>query len=294
MKRYLIGAAVVALLSAPAVHAQPATPAKICTGQKDGKYFGVGVELVGRLKSIIEFGPDPARAVVETEGSVDNLRRVARGECSFALVQKDALKSFEVYEPTIKLEVRRVVEVYAEFVHFICNKNKVSGRITELLDNKGKNTVAVGHPGSGPHATWSAITKIEPRYGRDKGPRTVELGGIEALVEVEEGRVDCMLYVAGLNAGFIQDVNKNSRGQLRLLEFNDKDFVPKGVIDNTPIYTLAELPKSGHYSNITGYSKPETITTPATLVVSQRWYEENRSKYNSMLGDLRRWLAERK
>jgi TRAP transporter TAXI family solute receptor len=293
MKRYLIGVALAALVSSPAVAGE--TP-NICTGDKSGKYFATGVDLVQRLGSqgIVNFGADPKRAVLVTDGSIDNLRRLVRGECQFAIVQKDALVAFGQYEPTAKLDVRRVVELYPEYVHFLCNKDHISGRVTTLLDNKGKNTVAIGEPGSGPHATWTALAKIEPRYNREKGPRTVEVGGIEALLEVEEGRIDCMVYIAGLNTKFIQEVNAAANGRVRLIDFDDRDFVKRGQVDGTPVYAAGVFPTSGHYKQITGWGSTNTITTAATLVVSQRWYEENRSKYNSMLGDLRRWLAERK
>jgi TRAP transporter TAXI family solute receptor len=299
MKRYSHGLAVaaIALLSSAAVSAQQAGPSpKICTGSKDGRYFGVGVELVQRLGAagIVQFGADPKAAVLETAGSVDNLRRLSRGECQFALVQKDALISITQYEPTMRLDVRRVVEIYPEYVHLLCNTSKINGRVTALRANRGKNTIAIGEPGSGVHSTWTAITKIEPRYNRENGPRQLELGGVEALIEVEEGRVDCMLYVAGLNTAFIKELNSSARGKIKLVSFDDKDFLKRGEVDGTPVYSAGEFPTGGNYSRITGWSSPDTITTPATLVVSQAWYAENRRAYSSLLGDLRRWLAERK
>lgn len=259
---------------ATAAEAKPTL--RLCTGKEGGNYYKAGYILANQMQGSIKILP------TKTDGSIDNLRKVTAGECDGAIVQKDALISFKEYEPKAQLEVKRVIELYPEYVHFICNRDKFDSRVTKLMNDK-TTKVAIGETGSGQNATWRAMTVIEPRYATVP---TVNLDVDEALVEVEEGRVPCMVYVSGLNSRVIKDANVSKGGKLALMNFDDADF-SKIKVEDTPVYEKAKLPTNGNYSNLTGWTKPNTITTAATLVVSKAWYDANKSSYGSYLREFR-------
>ena len=272
-----------AFLSVSSASAQ--TPElKLCTGQKELNYYNVGFFLAEQLRSTVTIKP------VITEGSMENMRRVANGECDGAIVQKDALVGARKIDPALSYDIKRVMELYDERVHFVCNTTKFDDRVTKLMNNN-KIALAVGSTDSGPNLTWQSMLDIEPRY---KSVPVQFIGGQEALQEVIDGTVPCMLVVAGLNSGFIKDVN-DAAGQgakLRIMNFDDADFTgsAKAQVEGTPIYSKAELPKSGNYGNLTGWSRPDTISTPATFIVSNKWYNANRTVYGNLLKNTRTLL----
>ncbi len=272
--KFLSIAAALALFTLP-VQAQPVM--KLCTGSEAGNYTKVGYHLAKQLGSSVKI-----EVVSPTEGSIDNLNRVSEGQCDAAITQKDALISFKEFYPKAQLTVRRMVELYPEYVHFICNKDKFSGTVTSL---KGRKDVklAIGEPGSGPNSTWKTIVELDPKY---KEVPTSNIGGDEALIEVEEGRASCMIWVSGQNSRLIKDANNSNKGKLFLADFDDKQF-SRLVVEETPVYEKAELPKSGNYSKLTGWSKPDTISTQATIVVSNKWYEANKSRFGALARDFR-------
>lgn len=266
----------------PAKAEEVVPTASFCGGPDGGRYNGVAVDVAQHLKGIVTIPKDKIRS---TAGSVENLMAVEDGGCDMAIVQKDTLMSYSTYRPTSRLAVKRMLELGEEWVYFICNAKAFDGGVKSL---KGKEwPIAVGDRQSGTEATWRTVSKVDPGYGSLKA---VNLGGYEALVEVEEGRIPCMLWVSALKSGFIEDAASTGRN-IHLLNFDDKEFVSKGAVDGTPIYDIASFPSQAAIKKLNGsgiLSNTSTIRTPMTLVVSMKWYEANRSSYVKALAELRR------
>jgi TRAP-type uncharacterized transport system substrate-binding protein len=94
MRSILIAAAIAiagaSALTACKVHAQTAPPFKLCTGRDDGNYFKAGHELRKRAGNV---------EVLTSQGSLENLDRLVKGECQGAFVQSDALLVYSAPEP---------------------------------------------------------------------------------------------------------------------------------------------------------------------------------------------------
>jgi TRAP-type uncharacterized transport system substrate-binding protein len=256
--------------------------ATFCGGPEGGRYNALAVDIAQHLKGIVAI---PKDKIKPTAGSVENLMQIEDGGCDMAIVQKDTLVSFNTYRPVSRLAVKRMLELGEEWVYFLCNAKAFDGGIKSL---KGKDwPIAIGERQSGTEATWRTVSKVDQGYA---SLRPVQLGGVEALVEVEEGRIPCMLWVASTGSSFIQDAAATGRN-IHLLDFDDKEFVSKGQVDGTPVYDLAQFPTRPEIKALHGtgtLNNTETIRTPMTLVVSVKWYEANRPAYIKALAELRR------
>src|SRR3954470_8711526 len=121
------------LMSAPALAQKPTM--KICSGPDGGNYQRAAREVVNQGKDRIDF------TIVDSKGSVDNLDKLASGECDAAPVQNDA---FRVYKQKYQKDagnLERAGPLYREYVHLICNRKNGISRVTDLWD--GKVTVAI-------------------------------------------------------------------------------------------------------------------------------------------------------
>ena len=114
---------------APAARAQaPGKPTKpkvtFCTGQKDGKYEELG-------KTMRTYVRSAELEIVNTEGTLDNLERLAAGACQVAVVQPDGLTVFK-RQSGKSLDAEFISKAHPEFVHLYCNKDSGVDRITDL------------------------------------------------------------------------------------------------------------------------------------------------------------------
>ena len=82
---FIAFAAVVPALMPARLGAQDARMA-LCSARQDGVYY-LAAEQIGRSLR----NPELEVRAIETKGSLDNLKRMARGDCDAAIVQRDAL-----------------------------------------------------------------------------------------------------------------------------------------------------------------------------------------------------------
>ena len=280
----LLSTAVLAGFSG-AVQAQSVPKATLCTGPTSLRYFTVGQQLVAQFRGIVDL------KVVESTGSIENLDRISdpkrADRCDMALTQGDALIAYPKLDPAASFSVKVVQPLYQEPVHFICNTDRAKG-VDRVVDLMKRNDVrlGIGEPGAGTQATWATAVSIEKRY---ETVPTVPVGGDEGLSDLISGKIGCMIVVAGQNSRLIQDANEAAKrgAHLSIINYDDRD-IKNAVYDGMKVYEETELPKSGNYYYLTGHSKPDTLSTPATLVVSQDWYAANKGRtYNDLLRAVR-------
>ena len=277
MKKWLIGCAVVAL-SAGAVLAQGQPGFRLCTGGEAGNYFKAGHLLKSKATSV-------ALDVISTQGSLDNLDRIVRGECDGAFVQSDALLVYSSRNARAISSLERAGVIYQEHAHLVCNRAAGIGRIVDLTN---KNTVAVGPDGTGARTTWDAFVLADKkRYA----PVNIDTrSGVRALSAVADGsQVQCALWVGALNSSFIRD-DAQRHGDRVLLAGTDDGDMGKVAKDarGQPVYAYGEIP-AGTYPSIQkgglvyGTKAVGTITVDALLVASVAWIEKNERAYDGLL-----------
>lgn len=245
---------------------------RLCSGGKTGNYFYSASVIQSMAKGVLDI------EVVETQGSMDNLKRLTNGQCDAAIVQSDAQLVFAQENPGNALSVEPLAALYPEYAHLVCTKELGIDSITDL---KPTNKVLVGGLGSGSYVTWKSFAMAnKERYGK------IETGndtGAVALLKLKNGRdAQCMMFVTGLNSGTIKELDKNSAGKLTLVEIDDGRFDNAVDSRGEKVYKFSKIPATA-YPNLSNgsWGDWDTITVDATVVVNTDWINNNQSDYGT-------------
>lgn len=276
MKRLLFAAAA-ALLVPVAAQAQ-APSFRLCSGIDSGNYYKAGHILKSKSSSV-------AIDVVPTQGSLDNLDKLVKGQCDGAFVQSDAMLVFSARNAQAISSLERAGVLYQEQAHLLCNRGAGIGRVTDLTKS---NTVAVGPDGSGARTTWDAFVLADKaRYQ----PVNVDTrAGVRGLSAVADGsQVQCMLWVGALGSSFMKNDAQAQGDRIVLVGTDDWDM-GKVARDarGKEVYGYSEIP-AGTYTRIQpggmvyGTKAVKTITVDALFVASNAWINANETAYDKLL-----------
>lgn len=265
-----------ALAAAPAMAQQPTF--RLCTGSDAGNYFKAG-HLLKKVATSLKV------EVVPTQGSLDNLDKVTKGECDGAFVQSDALLVYSSRNAQALSAIERAGVLYQEHAHLLCNRSAGVDRVTDLTN---KNTVAVGPDGSGARTTWDAFVLADKkRYA----PVQVDArSGVRALSAVADGsQVQCLLWVGALGSSYLKNDAQQNGDRIVLAGTDDWDMgkVAKDA-RGKEVYGYSEIP-SGTYPRIQpggtlyGTKAVKTITVDALFVTSIAWIDANSGAYDRIL-----------
>lgn len=247
----------------------------LCTGPAGGNYERAAVEVVVQARDRLDVH------LIETRGSVDNLDKLAAGECDAAPVQADALKVYKARYAKDYGKLERMGPLYREYVHLVCNKKAGVSRVTEL--RSGKHVVAIGPSGSGSAVTWDGFGLADKGYL--KAP-TVPLAGPRALEKVKDGtEVQCMVFTAALNSPFVSGAVNDASDYVKLVEANDGDFDTSKDEKGQPLYAYVDIP-SGTYSKLQSAffgSSVATVAVEAVWVVRAAWIDANEKPYDWLI-----------
>lgn len=282
---------VLGLIAAAAfsMSAYAADSLRICTGGPNGGYFRTASQIASSLKGTMSI------EVVETNGSLDNLRKLEAGECDAAIVQSDAYGDYVSTRPTSTLNIERLTPLYTEYANLICNRNLGIDSVTDLRGNT-EVTVAVGPTTSGSAVTWRSLVKKSPDYATLKtNADPINNRTIAKLVDATD--IQCALFIAGLGTGTLLEVDANANGNLGLIAFDHGGFDdlidPKGK----RVYENSKIP-GGTYPNLQNYgffgsqSDIKTIRVQAVLIANVAWADANSSAYNDFAGAALQWVQQ--
>lgn len=270
--------------------AMAAEPLRICTGGETGKYFQTASEIGAQLKGVVPV------EVLATNGSLDNFQKLSNGECDAAIVQSDAYGIFTATKPTARLNIERVVPLYNEFVHLVCNRDAGINTVRDLLKNPDAR-VLVGPNGSGTSVTWETWGKQSEAYLK---VGTDPVGGTRAITQTVDGTdAKCFLFVAGLKSGTMMEVNELGNGSLGLVSVDDGAFDDVKDPKGQRVYEFTKIP-SGTYPNLQNYglfgsqSDIPTLTIGAVLIANTSWIDANPSAYDAFSKASIRWSQQNK
>lgn len=225
----------------------------IAGGGIAGIYYTYGKQYAEALRR--ELGVDVA--VAETDGSVDNLRRVAAGEALIGFSQADTAAdaisgagSFS--EP---LPLRAVARVYDESVQVVVPADSEVRSISELAGR----TVSLGSATSGVQVIASRVLEAS-----GVAPDQVDnpaLGLEASIAALRRGEIDGFFWVGGLPTPSIERLARIQ--PIRLLPI-EADTVSRVNARYAPVYRLTEFP-----IGISG-AEPQTstMTVPNYLVAA--------------------------
>ena len=232
------------------------------TGGTAGVYYPLGNEYARILQ---DTDADLKVNAVETDGSVDNLGRIAKGDAQLGFTQSntanDAVRGSGDFEEVGKLNnVGWMGQLYPEAAQIITLEKSGFNSVEDL---KGKK-IAVGAPGSG---TAAVAKLILDAYGFKEGDfEPYEESFADARSKVQDGNIDASIEILGVPAASLSELAANAK--VKLLPI-DKDKAEKIAAETE--YKAYEIP-GGSYD----FAKDpvQTVTVFASIVGSTNQISE--------------------
>ena len=229
-KLIVAGAAVAAMSSAPAAHAQQFI--NILTGGTSGVYYPMGVA-IGKIYG--EKIPGVKTQVQATKASVENLNLIEQGRGELAFTLGDSLKAAvegdaEAGFKTKLSKLRTIGAIYPNYIQIVATAE--SG-IKTLADLKGK-TLSVGAPKSGTELNSRAILAAAGMSYKDLG-KVEYLPFAESVDLMKNRQLDATLQSAGLGVASLKDLSSST--EITVVS------VPKEIVDKIgPPFVSVTIP----------------------------------------------------
>lgn len=228
-------------------------PFRLAGGSVTGVYYDYGQQLVQKLSD--DFDADVR--FIETNGSVDNLRRIAAGEAQLGFAQSDVVADAvagagEFGSP---LPIRAVARLYDEYVHVVVRDDSGIRHISDLTGRR----LSLGATGSGVSVV---ARRVLAASGVDESTVDDHRLGLDASIAALTGRrIDAFFWVGGLPTPGIERLA--AEVEIRLLSI-DADAVERAGLAHAGSYREAEFPV-GAYG---GDQPTAAMTVPNYLVTS--------------------------
>ncbi|MDQ1084097.1 MULTISPECIES: TAXI family TRAP transporter solute-binding subunit [Microbacterium] len=183
----------------------PAPPRRLILGcgEPGGSYLQFG-EL---LSSVARDAGGVEITALATEGSVENIALLGAGRVDLALSLADSAAVAATRDDLVA--IGRVYQNYLQ-----CIVRSASG-LTSLADLAGR-VVSLGAPGSGAAATASRLLDAGGLSTAATPPVTIERTFREAVVELEQGRIDAVFWSGGIPTPQIAELA--ARTSIRVLD----------------------------------------------------------------------------
>ncbi len=213
---------------------QTKTHLSIATGLKGGVYYPVGT---GLAKLISKHLSDVDAKVVETTGSVENVRLLHAGKVQLALTGPDT--AWYAYQGQLKginekVGIRALLALYSNYMHIVTLDG---AGIRSVADLRGKR-VSTGAAGSG---TETKGVRVMEAYGlttKDLKSQA-HLGVSESALALKDGKIDAFIWDGGLPTSAVAKLAATPGIKIRLLP--NADAVEKMVAKYGPFYFVGNI-----------------------------------------------------
>ncbi|MFF8321392.1 TAXI family TRAP transporter solute-binding subunit [Streptomyces bobili] len=154
------------------------------TGTTSGVYYEYGSRL---RTALAEDMPDLDVNLTASNGSQENVARVATGQADYTIAAADAVETYEREHPGASARLRGVARLYDDYVQLVVPRDS---DVRSVADLEGR-TVATGLPRSGVRLIAERVLKaagVDPAKditavseGIDTGPERLKQGKIDAF-----------------------------------------------------------------------------------------------------------------
>ena len=264
--------------SPPAARSGPLPKLKLCTGPKPNRYYRTGAAIAQLLTGVVDV------ELITTKGSWDNLRRLDKTprDCDAAIAQDDAFALYQFEKPNSVLAIERVVSLYPEYIHLLCNR---SAKLDDVFDLKpGRDMVLVNEFGSGTYITWTLFGKMNAFYSKVS---SIGVPIEEGLLKVVDGvAAQCMVMVAGLNVSTLIDAQRRFGDRLELIDISDKRLRKRVGRHKRRVYHQSTIDE-GVYNKLLDHDL-DTPAVDAVFFVSPEWKIRYPAEFQQLAGGLLR------
>ena len=228
-------------------------PHEIAGGFPSGIYYGYGQELATAMG---EGGVEIT--VVETDGSVENLRRVGGGESLLGFAQADTAADAVAGEGAFDqpMPIRAAARLYDEYVHVLVHAD---AEIDSLEDFAGRR-VSLGAEDSGVSVVASRVLEAAGVTVDDVDDAELGLDG--AISAMRRGTIEGFFWVGGVPTPGLDRLTETTPIRLIPIETAIAEEINAA---HGGVYRTAEFPV-GVYERT---SPTPTITVPNLLIASE-------------------------
>ncbi|MFD0352731.1 TAXI family TRAP transporter solute-binding subunit [Streptomyces sp. NPDC127110] len=228
------------------------------TGVRTGVYHRYGQLLEGALAQDM---PGVKVRLEPSEGSQQNLQRVAAGQADFTIATADAVAKYRADGKPGADRLRGCARLYDDYVQLVV---PAGSPVQSVRDLRGKR-VAVGQDGSGVRLVSERLltaAKLDPR----KDITAVGIGIDTMPAELEAGRLDAFFWSGGLPTAAVHELSE--RFDIRLVQLGD--LVEQLQASGSPAryYRAAVMPQDA-YTRARNTSAVATLAVPNLLVTRE-------------------------
>ncbi|UQX03316.1 TAXI family TRAP transporter solute-binding subunit [Streptomyces sp. RerS4] len=228
------------------------------TGVRTGVYHRYGQLLEQALAQDM---PEVRVRLETSEGSQQNLQRVAAGAADFTVATADAVAKYRADGKPGATRLRGCARLYDDYVQLVV---PAGSPVQSAHDLRGKR-VAVGQDGSGVRLISDRLlkaAKLDP--ARDITPVAI---GIDTMpAELEAGRIDAFFWSGGLPTNAVRELSE--RFDVRLVQLGD--LLERLQASGSPAayYRAAVMPQDA-YTRARNTSAVATVAVPNLLVTRE-------------------------
>lgn len=230
------------------------------TGVRTGVYQRYGVLLEEALRRDM---PELDIRLRTSQGSQENLARVASGEADFTVATADAVAKYQRDGLKGADRLRGCARLYDDYVQLVVPKDS---KIRSVADLRGRQ-VAVGQEGSGVRLVSNrllAAAGLDPE--RDVEPVSI---GIDTMPgRLEAGTIDAFFWSGGLPTSAVRDLSERMAVRLVPLGPDLVEALQKPG-DITRYYRSAVMPADA-YAKVSNQAAVPTVAVANLLVTTDR------------------------
>ncbi|MBY8881967.1 TAXI family TRAP transporter solute-binding subunit [Actinacidiphila acidipaludis] len=187
----------------------PHRPIFLATGVANGVYETYGKLLKTDLRTAL---PGVRVNLVQTEGSVDNIKRVVSGKADFTIAAADAVAS---YDGPGKKDLRACARLYDDYMQLVVPRDST---VTSARDLRGKR-VGIGQANSGVSLiARRLLTAAGLNVAKDV--KAVPVGIDQAPAMLLSGKLDAFFWSGGLPTATISAM-ANPVARIKLVQLGD-------------------------------------------------------------------------
>ncbi|MFH8732970.1 TAXI family TRAP transporter solute-binding subunit [Streptomyces sp. NPDC017964] len=229
------------------------------TGQRTGVYETYGNLLKTALGHDL---PDLDVRLTNSEGSQENVERVATGKADFTIAAADAVEKYKLQGGAGGDRLRGCARLYDDYVQLVVPR---SSSIRSVQDLRGRK-VAVGGKGSGVRLIAERVAKAAGLdLERDMKPVPTGIDGMPQALK--DGDIDAFFWSGGLPTNHVRKLSENY--PIRLVELGNLVDALHKQGGASRYYRAAVMPADAYPDAQQGVSVP-TLAVANLLVTTDR------------------------
>ena len=267
--RAAIGILVVLCPAIAGAAAAEKTTLRLATGSKTGVYYPIGFG----IKKVIEqaFPDEIAVEVVETSGSLDNLRLLDKEQVDLALVQNDSAYYFRYGEAMFCLPSSKalaIASLYTELIQIVATR---SSGIEHLDQLKGRR-VRTGSPPADISNSATLIFRLDGWEGSDLTDVRCEFS--EAREKLLSNELDAAVVTAGIPTPLF---TRKEEDGVALQDYINLIPIGEGLANRLmrefPYFVYTEIPAHTYSTQ----DKPVKTVGVRAILVARKGFEDTRT-----------------